>query len=171
LIEPRQSGIRRVEVEFPEPIIVPRPASAVSITGLGAAGAVTPASLGITVHAAPVSDSLVITFSNAQGPCALPDACKWRFTLTPGEISGDSGSVLSASANTTRVISGLTGDITGNGRVTGIDVNRIANAGTFDPAMPERLRADVNGDGMISGADQTAAWNNRANRIDLLSNP
>lgn len=170
-VEPRQAGIHRIEIGFPEPIIVPRPASAVSVTGSGAAGTVNPASLGITVHAAPAADTLVVTFSNAHGPCALPDACKWRFTLTPGEISGNSGSVLGASANSTRVIGGLAGDTTGNGRVTGIDVNRIANSGAFDPAIPGRLRADVDGDGTISAADQTASWNHRANRIDLLPNP
>ena len=169
--EPRQAGIRRIEVTFAEPILLNHPANVLSMVGVNGTGSVTPASLGITVQAAALANTLVVTFTNASGACALPDATKWRLTLTPGEISGSSGSVLVASSTTTRVLSGLIGDTSGNGRTNGVDLNRISNIASFDPLLPEHLRADIDGDGALTTADGDSAWSNRSRRVDTLANP
>ena len=102
---------------------------------------------------------------------ALPDAAKWRFTLNPAVISGSGGLVLTPSATTTRLLTGLAGDVDGNGRVTGLDLSRIANSGTYIPGVAASLKADVNGDGIINQTDRDAAWLNRAKRTDNLATP
>jgi cytolysin (calcineurin-like family phosphatase) len=173
-VEPRQAGVREVEIQFDEAIVVPDLALAVGITGVTAAGPISSlASLGITanVEIGSGGDSLVLTFYNGSGPIALPDAAKWRFTLNPSAITGASDSVLSVSAATTRVISALIGDIDGNGRVNGIDLNAISNVPAFDSSITDCLRADINGDGQIGPADIDATWANRGNRIDTLATP
>lgn len=170
-VEPRQGGIRQVEVAFAEPIVLNDPANAVTVAGVNSSGSANLQSLGITVHATATANKLVVTFTNAGGPCSLPDASKWRFTLNPNAISGASGTTLPASASTTRILAGLLGDTTGNGRANGIDLNVIAALGAFEPSNPDHLRADIDGNGTISAADQASAWNNRAERVDLLPNP
>ena len=174
-VEPRQAGVRQVEVLFSEAIAVPNLAAAITITGVNNSGAVSPASLGLTTHAAisPAGNSLVVTFEDGGGARALPDAAKWRFTLNPAAITGTgtNPAVLSASANTTRVITGLIGDFNGNGRTTGVDLNLIANTTTFDPANDACLRADIDGDAQIGIGDLNIAWANRAQRTDSLATP
>lgn len=171
-VEPRQAGIRRLEITFSETINVSNLATAVSITGVNAAGAVNLGSLGITTHTTLSGDKLVVEFSNSGGACALPDAAKWSFALNSSVISGTSGATLpTGSSNPPRVISGLVGDTSGNGRTTGTDLNRIGNTGPFNPADPQHLRADINGDGTIDAADQDAAWSNRQKRTDNLAQP
>jgi sialate O-acetylesterase len=171
LVEPRQAGVRRVEISFGEPIILNQASNAVTIAGVNDSGPASLDTLGITMQATAASNTLVVSFTNNNGPCALPDASKWRISLTPVAASGASGSVLAVSAATTRMLSGLIGDTTGNGRTTGIDLSRIGNAGAFDPLVPEILRADIDGDGAINAADRDAAWANRTQRIDTLTNP
>jgi sialate O-acetylesterase len=170
-IEPRQAGIRRIEVVFSEPITVTNPETALSINGVNGVGSVSPASLDITVQAAALANTLVVSFTNAAGECSLPDATKWRFALTPGQISGASGSVVAASAATTRVLSGLIGDTTGNGRASGIDINTINPAVEFDSLSPAHLRADIDGDGALTTTDRNLAWSHRNNRVDTLASP
>lgn len=170
-IEPRAGGVRRIEVTFSEPIVVGNPASVVAVSGINASGAVTLAALGITVNGSAAGERLVVEFSNSSGPCALPDAAKWRFTLNPAAISGVSGAALPTSAANTRVITGLAGDTTGNGRCSGLDLDAIGALPAFDPLDGGHLRADINCDGVIDGADQDAAWANRRNRTDTLAQP
>lgn len=172
-VEPRQAGIRQIEVLFAEPVTVTNLTTAVTITGVTQSGAVSSLSaLGITANVVlSGGNTLVITFSNGGGPVALPDAAKWRFTLNPAVIAGTGGAVLTASVATTRVIAGLVGDFDGNGRVSGIDLNEISNTTAFDSAIVDCLRADIDGDGVIGAADLTAAWANRSKRTDNLPNP
>ncbi len=172
-VEPRQAGIRQVEVQFAEPITVTNLASAVTITGVTQSGAVSSlASLAITTSIVLMgNNTLVIKFSNGGNPVALPDAAKWRFTLNPAVISGTGGAVLTPSAATTRVITGLVGDVTGSGRVSGLDLNRISATTSFDPAVEACLRADIDGNGIVGSADITAAWANRSLRTDTLATP
>lgn len=173
-IEPRLAGVREIVIRFGEAIVLPDPAAAVAITGITAAGTLSSlASLGITANAAigAGGDTLVLTFSGGAGPLALPDAARWRFSLNPSAITGAGGSVLSASASTTRVISALVGDVDGDGRVSGIDLNTISNAPAFDPSLSVCLRADINGDGQIGSTGRDLAWANRSNRVDHLSIP
>lgn len=172
-VEPRQAGIRQVEVQFAEPVTVSNPATAVTITGITHAGAISSlASLGITPNVVLTGgDKLVITFTNDGSPAALPNAAKWRFTLNHTVISGTAGSVLTLSAANTRVITGLIGDFDGNGRVTGTDLNRISSTTGFDPGIADCLRADIDGDGQIGTSDVAIAWANRSQRTDTLGNP
>lgn len=170
-VEPRTAGIRRIELVFSKPVAVSNPASLLAISGVDSAGTINLASLGITVTASISGSTLAFEFADAGGPCALPDAAKWRFTLNSALVTGTDGAILTDSPETVRSFAGLAGDFDANGRVNGIDLNRIANAGSFDPAVPDRLRADVNCDGTISAADQSAAWANRAKRTDLLTLP
>jgi hypothetical protein len=167
-IEPRQAGLRRVEIAFSGPVVVANSATAVTVSGINAAGPVNLGSLGISVNATAVGDTVVVEFSNSSGPCPLPDAVKWRFTLNPATISGTNGATLPASAANSQVITSLVGDTTGNGRCSGLDVNRIANTGPFSPLEVLHLRADLTGDGEIDTADQDAAWANRRQRTDTL---
>jgi hypothetical protein len=170
-IEPRQAGLRRVEITFSEAVQVGNPTAAVSVTGTNASGTVNLGSLGITTSATAVGDRVVVEFSNTGGPCALPDAAKWRFTLNPAAISGTGGAILPSGAANSRVITGLAGDTTGNGRCTGRDLNVIGNTGPFDPLQADHLRADINGDGVVGTADRDSAWANRAKRTDTISQP
>jgi hypothetical protein len=170
-VEPRQAGLRSVQVTFSEAIVVGNPAGAVAVTGINAAGAVNPGALGISVNATAVRDTLLIGFADGGGARALPDAAKWRITLNPAAISGVSGATLAASAANSRVVTGLIGDNSGNGRTSGTDLNRIANSGLFNPLSTAHLRADINGDGVIDSADQDAAWANRHQRTDQLVQP
>lgn len=170
-VEPRQTGIRRLEVSFSDPIILTNPATALTVSGVNSAGALNPASLGISVNVSAADNLLAITFASGGNPVALPDAAKWRFTLNTAAITGAGGLVLSPSAATTRVLSGLVGDFDGNGRVTGLDLNRISNTGAFDPATLNCLRADIDGDAQLGNADLDAAWANRAKRTDTLASP
>jgi hypothetical protein len=171
-VEPRQPGIRRIEVLFAEPIAVSNLATAVTITGLRSTGAVTLAGLGITAQVAiSGGTSLVITFTSGGNPTGLPDVSKWRFTLNPAVITGTGGAVLTASSATTRIFSGLAGDFDGNGRVTGRDLNSITNTTAFDPAIVDCLRADIDCDGVIGSSDVSTAWANRSNRTDTLGTP
>lgn len=170
-VEPRTAGIRRLEVSFGKAIAVSDPSAVVAVSGVNAAGNVSLAALGITVNASVANSTLALAFSNNEGPCALPDAAKWRFTLDPAKITGLDGSVLAASAATTRVLAGLAGDFDGDGRVTGVDLNEIDHAGPFDPAQPASLRADIDCDGVVGAADLTTAWANRAARVDQLVLP
>jgi hypothetical protein len=172
-VEPRLAGVRQIEVLFSESIVVPDLAAAVAITGVSSSGVVSPASLGIAVKVAigASSDTLVVTFADGGYPVALPDAAKWRFTLNPAAISGGSGAVLSASASTSRVISGLVGDFHGNGRVSGADLNQVSNTAVFDSAIVDCLRADIDGDAQIGSGDLNTAWAKRSKRIDTLATP
>jgi len=172
-VEPRQAGLRRIEVLFDEEIVVSNLSSAVAITGVDSSGSVTPSSFGIDVQVAidAVGDSLVITFSSGGTPVALPDAAKWRFVLNVAVISGIGGKVLNASGGTMRVITGLVGDFDGNGRVSGLDLNQITNTTAFDPAIEDCLRADIDGDALIGGGDIAVAWANRSKRTDTLPTP
>lgn len=171
VVEPRMAGLRRLVVAFSAPVTVTNPTAAVTISGLNQAGTINLASLGISANAAASGNLLTLTFTQAGNPVALPDAAKWRFTLNPAAIGGAGGLVLSPSAATTRVVASLAGDVDGNGRVTGLDLNRIATAGAFNPGSAASLRADVNGDAAIDQADQTTAWANRARRTDTLTIP
>lgn len=170
-IEPRQAGLRRVEITFSGTVLVGNPSTAVSVTGVNAGGTVNLGSLGITTTATAVDDRVVVEFSDAGGPRALPDAAKWRFTLNPSAISGTEGAILPSGTANSRVITGLVGDTTANGRCTGRDLNKIAATGPFDPLQSDHLRADINGDGSIDTADHDAAWANRAKRTDTLAQP
>lgn len=171
-VEPRQAGIQRIEVLFAQAIAVSNFATAVTITGVRASGAVTLAGLGITAQVAiSGGTSLVITFTSGGNATALPDASKWRFTLNPAVISGTGGATLTASTATTRIFSGLVGDFDGNGRVTGRDANSINATTAFDPEIVDCLRADINGDGVIGATDVSTAWANRSSRTDTLGNP
>jgi hypothetical protein len=172
-VEPRQAGIRQIEVLFAEPIIATNPASAVTITGVTQSGAVSNlSSLGITPNIVLTGGNmLVITFTSGGSPVALPNAAKWRFTLNPAAISSTSGSVLAPSAASSRVITGLVGDFDGNGRVSGIDLNRISTNIAFDSDNASCLRADIDGDGLIGASDLSIAWTNRSHRTDTLDNP
>jgi hypothetical protein len=165
-VEPRQAGIKHVEVLFDKTISLSNPTSAVTITGVRASGNVTPASLGISVTATvgATGKTLDIKFSPA-----LPNAAKWRLTLNPAAISGAAGAVLSTSADISRVIAGLCGDFNGDGRVTALDLNHINYTTSFDPAIVNCLRADITGDAAISSADLSAAWANRNERTDILT--
>jgi hypothetical protein len=171
-VEPRQAGIRRIEILFAEAISVSNLATAVTITGMRSSGAVTLAGLGLTAQATiSGATSLVLTFTSGGNPAALPDASKWRFSLNTAVISGVSGAALSAGTSTSRIFCGLVGDFDGNGRVTGRDANSINATTAFDPAIVDCLRADVTGDGSIGAADVAAAWANRSNRTDTLGTP
>ena len=170
-IEPRASGIRRLEITFSKAIAVSDPGAVVTVSGVNAAGNINLAALGISVNAAVSSSTLVLGFSDTGGACVLPDAAKWRFTLNPAVITGVDGAILSAYAATVRVFAGLTGDCDGNGRVTGTDLNDMSNAGPFNPLLPASLRADIDGDAVIGTTDLTAAWANRAKRVDQLTTP
>lgn len=171
IVECRQAGIRKLEVTFSAPVSVSNPATAFTITGVNSSGAINLGSLGITASASASGNVLSLTFANGSNPVALPDAAKWRFTLNPAVISGAGGLVLMPSAATTRLLTGLVGDVDGNGRVSGLDLNRIANAGTYSPGIPASLRADVTGDAVINQADIDAAWANRSKRVDTLATP
>jgi len=171
-VEPRQPGIRRIEILFAEPIAVSNPATAVTITGLRSTGAVTLAGLGITAQVAiSGGTSLVVTFTSGGNSTALPDASKWRFTLNTAVISGTSGAVLTSSTSTNRVFCGLVGDFDANGRVTGRDANSISRTTAFDAAIVDCLRADVDCDATIGTADVAVAWANRSSRTDTLGTP
>lgn len=171
-IEPRQAGLRRLEITFPENIAVSDTTTAVSVTGVNASGTVTLGSLGITPQVSVSGNQLIVEFSNNSGACALPDASKWRFTLNPLVITGVvSQSALSSSAANTRDFAVLAGDTSGNGRTNGVDLARINATTSFDPANPLALRCDVNGDGVIDTQDRDAAWNNRQARTDTLTLP
>jgi hypothetical protein len=169
--EPRQSGLRRVEITFSESVQVSNPNTAVTVTGINAGGTLNLNALGITTTATAVADKVVVEFSNSGGPCALPDATKWRFTLNPSVITGTGGASLPSGGTNSQVFSGLAGDTTSNGRCTGLDLNRIAVNGAFDPLNPDHLRADINGDGVVNTVDRDAAWTNRAQRTDTLAQP
>ena len=56
-------------------------------------------------------------------------------------------------------------------RELGIDLNRISNAGTFNPTDENSLRADIDGNALIDSSDLNAAWANRAQRTDTLAAP
>ena len=170
-IEPRASGIRRLEIAFSKPIAVSGPGAVVTVGGVNAAGSINLAAFGISVNAVVSNRTLVLGFSDTGGACALPDVAKWRFTLNPAVITGVDGAILSASAATERVLACLAGDFDGNGRVSGLDLNAIQHAGPFDPLLPASLRADIDGDAVIAPADLTAAWANRAKRVDQLTLP
>jgi hypothetical protein len=171
LIEPRTAGIRRLEVAFSAPIVLANPANVITVTGVNKSGPLTLNGLGINANATAVANTLVVTFSNSSGPCALPDAAKWKLTLVPASITGADGSVLAPSPGTTRLISSLRGDTSGDGRTTGIDLNHIHAAISDPPLLPGFLRADVDGDGSLTPADQAAAWTNRSQSIDSLPSP
>jgi hypothetical protein len=170
-VEPRQAGIRRLEVTFPEDITVTNTSTAVSITGVNSAGTLSLAALGITPQVSVAGNLLSVEFSNNLGACALPDATKWRITLNPTVISGATSGALSSSAANTREVAALVGDSSGNGRSNGVDLSKINSAGTFDPNNPLHLRADINNDATIDTLDRDAAWANRQQRTDTLSIP
>lgn len=171
LIEPRNAGIRRVEVAFSAPITLANPANVVTVTGVNKSGTLALSDLGISANASAVANTLIVTFSNSNGACALPDASKWKLALVPTSITGADGSVLTPSPNTTRLISSLRGDSSADGRTTGIDLNHIQAAANDPPLLPVFLRADIDGDGAITPADQAAAWTNRSQTIDSLPTP
>jgi hypothetical protein len=171
IVEPRTAGLRRVVVAFSKPIVVADPSTAASVVGVSAVGAVDLSALGIAVNATASGDLLAIEFAHGGEACALPDGVKWRFTLNPAAITASDGENLTASPALTRPIASLAGDVDGNGRVTGLDLNLIDAAGGFDPLLENRVKADVNGDGSITAADHAAAWANRSRRIDLLQTP
>ncbi len=172
-VEPRGGGLSRIEVQFAEAIAVSNPAAALAVAGMSGSGPVTLSGLGISLQVTVErGDTLVATFQQGGNPTALPDGMKWRFNLNVAVIgAAEGGAVLPASAATTRLAAGLIGDVDGNGRVTGRDLNRIHNTTAFDPAIIDCLRADVNGDGEIGPSDIDFAWSNRAKRIDTLANP
>ena len=170
-VEPRAAGLRRIVVAFSKPIVVADPSTAASVVGVSALGAVDLSALGIAVNASASGDLLVIEFAHGGEACALPDGVKWRFTLNPSAITASDGENLAASPALTRPIASLAGDVDGNGRVTGLDLNLIDAAGGFDPLLENRVKADVDGDGSITAADHAAAWANRSRRIDLLQTP
>lgn len=172
-VEPRAGGLRRIEVQFDEPIVVSSPGAALMVNGVSGSGPVTLAGLGIAVQVAVQdADTLVATFQQGGVAVALPDGMKWRLTLNVAVIGAAAGdSVASASVATTRLVGALVGDVDGNGRVTGRDLNRIHNTTAFDPAIIDCLRADVNGDANIGQIDADLAWANRVKRIDTLANP
>lgn len=170
-VEPRLGGLRRVEIRFAEPLVVSDPTAAVTVTGVNASGAISLAALGITTRATADGSSLVVEFSSGGESCPLPDAAKWRFTLNPAAFQGTSGAILPVTSANTRLLTSLAGDTTGNGRCSGIDLNRIATSGPFHPLASETFRADLTGDGVIDTADQQAAWANRQHRTDTLAAP
>lgn len=172
-VEPRQAGIRRIEVLFSEAIAVSNLSTAVTITGLRASGAVTLAGLGITAQVSiSNSTSLVITFTSSGVATALPDASKWRFTLNTAVITAVSnGTALASGTGTSRIFAGLVGDFDSNGRVTGRDLNSITRTTQFDAEIVDCLRADIAGDAVIDTTDVAIAWANRSNRTDTLGTP
>ncbi len=170
-VEPRQSGIRNLQISSSAPISVSNAATAVSISGINRNGVVNPGDLGITSNASANGNVLTVTFLQNGSPVALPDATKWRFSLNTYSISGIGNLVLMPSASTTRVISGLAGDVDGNGRIAGTDLNLIGNTGSFNPNSPQSLRCDINGDGAIDQLDINAAWSNRSQSTDFTAIP
>jgi hypothetical protein len=171
LVECRQAGIRRIEVTFSAPISISNASTAFTISGVNSAGSINLGSHGITASASAADNVLSLTFASGPNPAALPDAAKWRFTLNPAVIAGSGGLVLSPSVSTTRLLTGLVGDVDGDGRVTGLDLNRIANTGNYSPGVAASLKADINCDGIINQTDREAAWNNRLKRTDTLPTP
>jgi cytolysin (calcineurin-like family phosphatase) len=170
-IEPRAAGIRQVEVNFSEAVAVANLSQAVTITGATSAGAVTLGGLGITATATATGSKLTLTFSNAGGACALPDVGKWRFTLNSNVISSGTGGALSVSVNNSRVISGLVGDSTGSGRVSGMDLSQISTTAAFDPSNAKALRADIDGNGVINTLDRDGAWANQTQILEKIATP
>lgn len=170
-IEPRQAGIRDVQITFSGDIAISDPATAVTVTGVGNSGSLDLGALRISVSAQANGAVLSVTFSDGSGQRALPDTTKWSFSLNPAVISGTGGEVLPESTENTRMISALVGDVSGNGTTSGIDLLRISNSGPFDSLDQQDLRADINGDGLIDSADQAAAWLNRTKRTDQLPQP
>jgi|GEM_PF-215803 len=170
LVEPRQAGIRRVEVSFSEPIVLTQ-AHPLTLTGLNSSGTLSLADLGISVQAAAAGNTLVVSFSDSSGACSLPDASKWKLSLVPSAISGSAGSSLLATNATTRNLSSLLGDTNGNGSTNAIDLNHIQRASASTTLPQDFLRADIDGDGLITNADYAAAWMNRNKRVDTLPNP
>ena len=169
-VESRNRGLRRLEVRFSKPITLANGVNAVAIHGETTAGSVTPTDLGIQINTIANGDTLAITFSNAGGARALPDAAKWKFVLSSAAILGDGSSVLSSATEATRFVNTLVGDIDGNGKVNGLDLLHI-KVGAFDPANPLSVRSDVNGDGAVDATDRDAAWANRSSRMDRLPTP
>jgi len=169
-VEPRSAGLRQVRVTFSAPVTVANPASALSITGLDSTGALSLGTLGIAASVAVSNNQLNVTFSQGGNPVPLPDVSKWRFSLNRSAINGSDG-ILTDSPSNTRILAGLVGDATGNGRASAVDLNRIASSGTFNPLNIQHLRADINGDAILNVNDLNAAWSNRQKRTDSLPQP
>ena len=170
-VEPRSPGLRRLAVTFSKPVVLSNPTGILTVAGRNVAGTIDLTSLGIQVTASVDGNTVHFEFSDSGGPRSLPDAARWRFTLNPAAITGTDGATLAASADTTRELATLAGDTNGNGRVSGIDLNRIANSDSFDPADSAAVCADVDCNGIIDETDRSAAWANRSKRIDLLPPP
>jgi hypothetical protein len=160
-VEPRQGGVRHIELLFDRAITLVNPASLMTITGVSVSGPRTLADHGLSVLATLDSTAKRLSIRFAANDAALPDASKWRFTLNPAAVRGVDGASMSASPDTTRVISGLVGDFNADGRVDALDLNEISNTTSFDPAIVNCIRADINGDASIDSNDVATAWANR----------
>jgi hypothetical protein len=161
-VEPRQGGVQQLEMLFDRAITLVTATSLLSVSGVTAGGKRSLADCGLSVVATLDSTGKRVSVRFAStGPARLPDASKWRFTVNPAAIRGVDGSSLSASADTTRVISALVGDYNADGRVNALDLNEIGNTTAFDPEIVNCIRADINGDGVIDSSDVAAAWANR----------
>jgi len=170
-VEPRSSGLRTVTVSFSRPITLVAGQTVATFTGTGANGPLSLGGLGMQLVPSVSGSTLTLGLAAGGVPTALPDGSRWRINLNAAAVTATDGTPIQAGSATVRILTALRGDISASGKVNGIDLNHIYSTPTFDPAVPESLRADIDGDGILGNGDLSAAWANRNQSTDSLTNP
>ncbi len=170
-VEPRSSGLRNVTVTFSRPIALVAGQTVATFSGSGPNGSLSLAGLGLQLVPSVSGNTLTLAFTAAGVPSGLPDASRWRINLNAAAVTATDGTPVQAGSAVVRLLTALRGDATGDGSVTGIDLNFINVVPGFDPAVANCLRADIDGDGAIGPADFAAAWANRNQTTATLTNP
>ncbi len=168
-VEPRESGVSRLFIEFDEPIdpttFVP---ASVQLDGLD----VSQSPIDLVAEGVKITTTLqdmnrrgVITFSPA-----LPDVARYRLELVG--VADFAGNLLPGGSEI--YFTALLGDTTGDGRVNNTDVGAVASLlGTnpINPGVSFQVRSDINVDGRIDNEDLDLVLARRGTDARFIPDP
>lgn len=166
-VEPRQSGIRKIKVNFNKPIRTDSISSSTfSIQGFHTNDVpVDLSGLAYDFQFAPDARSVTVFLSRT-----LPDRA--RYCISMPLVQDLFGNFITS--NTRRTVYALVGDATGDARTNNTDVGAVQSlVGTqlVDITNARHLRADVNNDGSIDLADRALALASRGADLRAIREP